>query len=118
MIRKLFATDDNAATAILTLAICIGANTAIFTIVNSVLLKPLPYPDSDRLVSLWLQAPGAGMADFAEGLLMSPSMYLAFSEHNRSFTSMGIWSARIANVTGKYVHSTPDLLVDMVEPAP
>jgi predicted permease len=107
--RRLGKAPGFAATVLLTLAVGIGANTAVFSVVNSVLLKPLPYPDSDRLVSLWLQAPGAGMADFAEGLLMSPSMYLAFSEHNRSFTSMGIWSARIANVTGvaqpEQVHS-------------
>ena len=107
--RRLAKAPGFAATALLTLAVGIGANTAVFSVVDSVLLKPLPYPDSDRLVSLWLQAPGAGMADFAEGLLMSPSMYLAFSEHNRSFDSMGIWSPRIANVTGlaqpEQVHS-------------
>ena len=107
--RRLAKAPGFAATALLTLAVGIGANTAVFSVVDSVLLKPLPYPDSDRLVSLWLQAPGAGMADFAEGLLMSPSMYLAFSEHNRSFDSMGIWSLRIANVTGlaqpEQVHS-------------
>lgn len=107
--RRLAKAPGFAATALLTLAVGIGANTAVFSVVDSVLLKPLPYPDSDRLVSLWFQAPGAGMADFAEGLLMSPSMYLAFSEHNRSFDSMGIWSPRIANVTGlaqpEQVHS-------------
>ena len=98
--RRLAKAPGFAATVLLTLAIGIGANTAVFSVVDGVLLKPLPYPNSDRLVSLWLQAPGAGMADFAAGLMMSPSMYLAFSEHNQSFESMGIWSPRTANVTG------------------
>jgi predicted permease len=49
-----------AATAILTLAICIGANTALFTIVESVLLRPLPVPDSDRIVLMSNQYPNAG----------------------------------------------------------
>lgn len=50
-----------AAAVILTLAICLGANTAIFTVVRSVLLKPLPYPESDRLVSSFDAFPGAGV---------------------------------------------------------
>ncbi len=99
-LRRLAKAPGFAATVLLTLAIGIGANAAVFSVVDGVLLKPLPYPDSDRLVSLWLQAPGAGMADFAAGLMMSPSMYLAFSEFNQSFASMGIWSPRTANVTG------------------
>ena len=99
-LRRLRRSPRFAVTILLTLAIGIGANTAVFSVVDSVLLKPLPYPDSNRLVSLWLLAPGAGMADFAEGLQLSPSMYLTFSDHNRSFESMGIWSPRTANVTG------------------
>ena len=50
-----------ALTTILTLALCIGANTAIFTIVRSVLLRPLPYPESERLVLLYDSFPGAGV---------------------------------------------------------
>jgi predicted permease len=52
-----------AATAILTLAICLGANTAIFTIVNSVLLKPLPVPDSSRILLMSNQYPKSGGGD-------------------------------------------------------
>ena len=52
-----------AGTAILTLAVCIGANTAIFTIVNSVLLKPLPVPDSKNILVMGNQYPNAGAAD-------------------------------------------------------
>ena len=50
-----------AAAVILTLAICLGANTAIFTVVRSVLLRPLPYPESDRLISSYDGFPGAGV---------------------------------------------------------
>jgi predicted permease len=50
-----------AAAVVLTLAICLGANTAIFTVVRSVLLRPLPYPDSGRLVSSFDSFPGAGV---------------------------------------------------------
>src|SRR5215467_8715475 len=51
-------------TALLTLAVCIGANTAIFTIVHSVLLKPLPVPDSDRILQMSNQYPNMGSTIF------------------------------------------------------
>ena len=100
--RRLRNAPGFAVTVLLTLAIGIGANTAVFTVVNSVLLKPLPYPDSGRLVALTLNAPGAGaMAQLRRaGCELSPSMYLTFAEHNRSFESMGIWTTDKANVTG------------------
>jgi len=56
-------------TAILTLAVCLGANIAIFTVVNSVLLKPLPTPESERIVFISNQYPGAGVPDiFSVGI--------------------------------------------------
>lgn len=100
-IRRLRRAPAFTTTVLLTLAVGIGANTAVFSVINSVLLKPLPYPNSNRLVSLWLSAPGAGgLSNFANGLQLSPSMYFTFSRHNRSFDSMGIWHSGLANVTG------------------
>lgn len=58
----------------------------------TVLLKPLPYPDSGRLAALWLDAPSGGLSNFTEGLDLSPSMYFTFREHNRTFQSLGVWT--------------------------
>ena len=100
-LRRLTKAPGFAATVLFTLAIGIGANTAVFSVVNSVLLKPLPYPDAGRLVSLSLNAPGAaGLATFQKGLPLSSSMYFTFSENNRTFASLGIWTTAKANVTG------------------
>jgi predicted permease len=90
-----------AAVGLLTIAIGIGANAAVFSVVNSVLLKPLNYPKSQELVALHQIAPGAaGLADFRNGLLLSPSMYFTYAEQNRSFQSLGVWVPGTANVTG------------------
>ena len=110
-LRRLRKSLGFSATVLLTLAIGIGANTAVFTVVDSILLKPLPYPQPEQLVAVWLHAPGAaGLANFAEGLRLSPSMYLTFAEHNRTFQSIGVWVSGTANVTGiaqpEEVHTT------------
>jgi predicted permease len=99
--RRLGKSPGFATTVILTLAIGIGANTAVFSVLNSVLLKPLPYPEPENLVSMWLDAPGApGLTNFTNGLRLSPSMYFTFAEHNRTFQSLGVWTTGTANVTG------------------
>lgn len=101
ILRRLCKAPGFTATVLLTLAIGIGANTAVFSVLDSVILKPLPYPDSNRLISLHLDAPGAGgLGSFSTGLGISPSMYFTFSDHNRAFESLGVWTTQNSNVTG------------------
>jgi len=89
------------AISLLTIAIGMGANAAVFSVVNSVLLKPLDYPRPQELVALRQIAPGAaGLADFENGLLLSPSMYFTYAEQNRTFQGLGVWVPGTANVTG------------------
>src|SRR5262245_11738360 len=84
------------AAAVLTLALGIGTTTAIFSVVDAVLIEPLRYPDSDRLVSLWHRAPGIG----SEAFNMSPGMYLTYRRENRTFEQLGIYGTGGFSVTG------------------
>jgi predicted permease len=74
--------------AILTLAIGIGATTAIFSVVYSVLIKPLPYPSSDELVRIRHSAAALNTND----LTSSSTMYLTYRDENRTFADIGFWS--------------------------
>jgi putative ABC transport system permease protein len=82
--------------AVLTLALGIGANTAIFSVVYGVLIKPLPYPNADELVTIWHAAPGLN----SENLGMSPTMYFTYGDETRTFQNIGLWSTGGQSVTG------------------
>ena len=94
--RLLLRAPGFAVTAILTLALGIGATTALFTVVNAVLLEPLPFPDSNKLIQLWrseLPALTYGSASYAR--------YLDWREHQRVFTDLGAWSPRGYTISGQ-----------------
>jgi predicted permease len=81
-------------TAVLTLALGIGANTAIFSVVDAVLLRPLPFPAADRLVRIWESKPQAGyFRNVVNGL-----NFLDWREQNRSFESMAAISDATVNL--------------------
>src|SRR5271154_5101457 len=93
MLRKNFALT---AVIVLSLAIGIGANTAIFSVVNALLLKPLPYPHPDRLAILWLRSPGIGIPQDWP----SPGEYMDIKNENHSFDELSISIGGSMNLTG------------------
>jgi putative ABC transport system permease protein len=81
--------------AVCTLALGIGANSAMFAVVNSVLLRPLPYPRPDQLVMIWKMRFPAG------GLGASPADFLAWRSQTHSFSDMAAYVAQSFNLTGR-----------------
>jgi putative ABC transport system permease protein len=96
-VRSLARTPAFTAIAVLTLALGIGANTAIFSVVENVLLRPLPYPQPENLVEIWNtyppQVPRAGLP---------PGDYADWHEHAASFSEMGAYAeiSKGLNLTG------------------
>ncbi len=97
-VRMLRMNPAFAVTAILTLALGIGATTAIFSLVNGVLIKPLPYPEPEAVVRVGHSAlfGTTRINDFP----FSPQWFATYAEHNRTFKEFGLWSPGRAAVTG------------------
>ena len=81
---------------VLTLALGIGANSAIFSVINGVLLKPLPYLHPDELIDLNHTAPGVNFPDADP----APFLYFTYREQGRSFQSLGLYHWDSRTVTG------------------
>jgi predicted permease len=82
---------------LITLGAGVGANIAVFSVIEGVLLKPLPYPHANQLVGVWHTAPGLSLDD----VNMAPSNYLVYRDQNHVFEDIGMYSGDSVNVTGQ-----------------
>jgi putative ABC transport system permease protein len=96
VVRRLGRAPLFTAITLFTLAIAIGANTVIFSVVDGILLKPLPYPHPEELIGVWHTAPGINIKD----LNMSPSIYFIDREQSTTLEDIGVYQGDSLNVTG------------------
>jgi predicted permease len=97
--RQLLKAPVFAITAVLMLAFAIGATTAIFSIVDGVLLRPLPFPNSDRLVTLGDQVSGTRLGSHGAGPVTGPEV-IAYTRDTHSFTALGGYSHKTFELSG------------------
>jgi putative ABC transport system permease protein len=94
--RRLGRTPMFTAITLITLAVAVGANTVIFSVVEGVILKPLPHPHPEQLIGVWHTAPGVGIKD----LNMSPFLYFIEREQNKTLEDIGVYDGDSVSVTG------------------
>ena len=107
VLRRLGRSPVFTAITLITLAAGIGANTAVFSVLEGVLLKPLPYPHSEQLAAVRLTAPGINIKDFE----LSPSDYFIFREQSTTFEEIGLYQGDSVSVTGTSEPERVDALI-------
>ena len=100
-LRMLLKNPGFAAVAVLTLALGIGANTALFSVVNGVLLNPLPFPEPDQLYAVYYTTP-----NFEHSSVSYPN-FLDWQKQNHSLSALGAFRAEDLNLTGAGEPGTP-----------
>jgi predicted permease len=96
VLRRLAKSPMFTIVAVVTLAIGVGANTAIFSVLEGVLLKPLPYPDPEALIAVDHSAPGVNLPSAGA----APFLYFTYREEGRTFEDIGMWRTDTLSVTG------------------
>src|SRR5579859_4766470 len=96
VLRRLGRTPMFTIITALTLAVGIGANSAIFSVINGVLIKPLPYPYPETLIAVDHVAPGVNLPNVGS----APFLYFTYLDDGRSFEKVGLWQGDTGSVTG------------------
>ncbi len=96
VLRRLARAPLFTAITLITLAVGIGANTVVFSVVEGVLLKPLNYPQPDQLIGIWSMAPGINLPK----LNIAPFLYFIYREQNKTLQDIGVYNGDSLSVTG------------------
>lgn len=96
ILKRLLRTPLFTALTVVTLAIGIGANTAIFSVVEGILLRPLPFYGADDLVAVDHAAPGVNLPNAGA----APFLYFTYRDQSKTFEDVGLWNTDTASVTG------------------
>jgi putative ABC transport system permease protein len=104
--RRLVSQPGFTTVAVLTLALGIGANTAIFSVVYGVLLKPLPFPEPERLVGVYHRGEAVNLPVMNHG----PATYFTYLDNHRVFEALGAWESNEASITGRGEPERVDVL--------
>src|SRR5258708_4269598 len=94
--RRLIQSPMFTVVTVATLAIGIGANSAIFSVIEGVLLKPLPYPGSQNLLAVNHAAPGISLKDAGA----APFLYFTYRDESRTLQDVGLMQTNTASITG------------------
>ncbi|HJU43749.1 MAG TPA: ABC transporter permease [Vicinamibacterales bacterium] len=105
-LRRLLKSPAFSLTALITIGAAIGANALIFSVVNGVVLKPLPFADPDRLVGVWHTAPGLSL----DAVNQSPATYLTYRDE-KVFADIGMWDNTAVTITGRTEPERVDALL-------